>query len=104
MKITKFIIKIITYALLFNPLFSAYAAPADEVQQTISAMMQKDKIPGVAVVLYVEGKPYLYNFGVASPTTKVPVTSDTIFEIGSVTKIIYEYISRRTSGCRHHGS
>lgn len=49
-------------------------------------MMAKDRIPGVAVGIVVDGKPAVFNFGVASTQTHKPVTDDTLFELGSVTK------------------
>ena len=58
------------------------------VQRTISAFMQKNNIPGVAVEIYQNGKPYSYYFGYADRDKKTPVTKDTIFEVGSISKIM----------------
>lgn len=67
----------------------AYADPnADVINQTIGELMKKNAIPGVAVLLYVEGKPYAYYFGYANPDKKIPVTQHTIFEMGSISKIM----------------
>lgn len=49
-------------------------------------MMAKYRIPGVAVGITVAGRPYVFCYGVASMETREPVTRDTLFEIGSVTK------------------
>jgi beta-lactamase class C len=56
------------------------------VDDAIRPMMAKDNIPGVAVAVAVAGRVYVFNYGVASTKTRQPVTSDTLFEIGSVTK------------------
>jgi beta-lactamase class C len=49
-------------------------------------VIAKYSIPGVAVGITVAGKPYVFCYGVASTLTRQPVTRDTLFEIGSVTK------------------
>ncbi|CAG4889290.1 Beta-lactamase [Paraburkholderia saeva] len=56
------------------------------VDEAIRPMMAKDNIPGVAVGIIVDGRPAVFNFGVASIHTHKPVTSETLFELGSVTK------------------
>jgi beta-lactamase class C len=68
----------------------AASPPGDRVQHAVDdaicPMMAKDKIPGVAVGIIVDGKPAVFNFGVASTQTHQPVTNDTLFELGSVSK------------------
>jgi beta-lactamase class C len=56
------------------------------VNDAIRPMMAKDRIAGVAVGIIVDGQPQVFNFGVASTQTRQPVTNDTLFEIGSVSK------------------
>ncbi|MBV9575750.1 MAG: serine hydrolase [Gammaproteobacteria bacterium] len=58
------------------------------VKQSISTVMQQYHIPGMAVELYVEGKPYAYYFGYANQTKKIPVSAKTIFELGSLSKLM----------------
>ena len=48
--------------------------------------MTKYSIPGVAVGLTVAGKTYVFSYGVVSTETRRPVTRDTLFEIGSISK------------------
>jgi beta-lactamase class C len=56
------------------------------VDMAIRPVMAKYRIPGVAVGVTIAGKPYVFSYGVASTETHQPVTRDTLFEIGSVTK------------------
>jgi beta-lactamase class C len=56
------------------------------VDLVIQPMMAKYGIPGVAVGVISRGKPYVFNYGVASTETKKPVTQGTLFEIGSISK------------------
>src|SRR5216684_6217859 len=56
------------------------------VDTAIRPVMAKYNIPGIAVGITVAGKPYVFSYGVASTETRRPVTRDTLFEIGSVTK------------------
>jgi beta-lactamase class C len=58
------------------------------IQQTVAAFMQKNNIPGVAVEVYQDGKAYSYYVGYADRDKKTPVTKDTIFEVGSISKIM----------------
>jgi CubicO group peptidase (beta-lactamase class C family) len=72
---------------------SAYAAGnadqptlAETVDQAIRPAMQKYDVPGMVVALTVNGKRHFYHYGIASKDTKRRVTSDTLFEIGSISK------------------
>jgi beta-lactamase class C len=56
------------------------------VDTGVRPVMAKYSIPGMAVGITVAGKPYVFSYGVASTETRQPVTRDTLFEIGSVTK------------------
>jgi beta-lactamase class C len=56
------------------------------VDMAIRPVMTKYSIPGVAVGITVAGKSYVFNYGVVSTETRRPVTRDTLFEVGSVTK------------------
>jgi beta-lactamase class C len=64
--------------------------PGDSVRKAVEgvipALMAKEEIPGMAVAVTVGGKAFLFNYGVASLKPRTPVTGDTLFEIGSVTK------------------
>jgi beta-lactamase class C len=48
--------------------------------------MAKYEVPGMAVGVTVAGKSYVFTYGVASTNTRQPVTRETLFEIGSISK------------------
>ncbi|KVN39765.1 class C beta-lactamase [Burkholderia pyrrocinia] len=58
------------------------------VSEAIQPVMAKYDVPGMAVGIIVNGEPHVFNFGVASTATHAPVTRDTLFELGSVSKTL----------------
>ncbi len=56
------------------------------VDRVARPLMQRNGISGMAVGVTVHGIRQLLNYGVASRASGAPVTSDTLFEIGSVSK------------------
>ncbi|WP_058973706.1 class C beta-lactamase [Type-D symbiont of Plautia stali] len=52
----------------------------------IKPLMQQYQIPGMAVAILHNGKTEFYNYGVASKETQQPITQQTLFEIGSLSK------------------
>lgn len=65
---------------------NAKAAVGQVVAQAIRPVMQHYGVPGMAVGIIVNGRNYVYDYGVASKATGRPVTDNTLFEIGSVSK------------------
>ena len=61
-----------------------------EAMKAISAAvlpaMEKNQIPGMAVALVLGDKTYVLNYGVSDVEKQTPVTDETIFEIGSISK------------------
>ena len=58
------------------------------VDRVITAEMQKQQIPGAAFILVQDGRVVLAKgYGLADVARKKPVTPDTIFQIGSITKV-----------------
>jgi beta-lactamase class C len=91
MKFASPLMSAILCALLVTPSASDAAdAPRARVRKAvddaIQPLMAKDNIPGMAVAITIAGKSSVFNYGVASTEIRKPVTADTMFEIGSVTK------------------
>jgi beta-lactamase class C len=62
------------------------AGAAETVDKIIRPVLQADNIPGMAIAVAIDGKSFFFNYGVASRDTLQPVTSETLFEIGSISK------------------
>ncbi|MGU7776316.1 class C beta-lactamase [Burkholderia sp. MR1-5-21] len=60
----------------------------DTVSRTIAPSMATYRIPGMAIGIVADGRPYVFDYGVMSTETGKPVTGDTLFEIGSVSKTL----------------
>ena len=68
-------------------LASAVFAFADRIDQKVKTEMQREKIPGLALAVVKDGKTVkAQGYGLSNVELNVPVTKDTVFEIGSVTK------------------
>ena len=53
---------------------------------TIGPLMERYGIPGMAVGVILGGRSHVFTYGLASKATGKPVTGDTLFEVGSVSK------------------
>ncbi|CAN5500910.1 class C beta-lactamase [soil metagenome] len=56
------------------------------VDSSIVPLMKKFRIAGMAIGISSKGKRYVFNYGVVSLATQKPVTDNSLFEIGSVSK------------------
>lgn len=76
---------------LLVPLASSASNDATKVRaivdRTIRPLMSQHDIPGMAVSLTVDGRSYVFNYGVSSKESQAQVTDSTIFEIGSISKM-----------------
>ena len=76
-------------ALCVSVLLSTHGHAADiekAVAQTIKPLMARYGVPGMAVGVVADGHGSVYDYGLASKATGRPVTDDTLFEIGSISK------------------
>jgi len=73
------------------PLAAQRVTPPDDVRRAVNAvikpLMAQHGIPGLAAGLTVDGREYLFTYGVASRASQAPVTASTLFEVGSVSKV-----------------
>ena len=69
--------------------FAANTTPTlqDAVTAAVQPTMTQQGIPGLAVVIHEHGQRHYFNYGVASKVTGQPISADTLFEIGSVSKL-----------------
>jgi beta-lactamase class C len=57
------------------------------VDRAFRPLLEEYDVPGMAVAVTVDGQQYFISYGVSSKDRNTPVTKDTLFEIGSVSKI-----------------
>ena len=83
---------IVLPALLITLAFAAAAQADDRLQSLVDAsirpVMAEYDIAGMAVAISHNGQAHYFNYGVARLDDQQPVTSDTLFEIGSVSKTL----------------
>ena len=58
------------------------------VDAAVHPIMSEHGVPGMAVAVTVDGQAYFFNYGVASRENKTPVSEATLFELGSISKIL----------------
>jgi beta-lactamase class C len=77
---------------VISALTSATPDPQDSVRRAVTTVVQplieRYHIPGMAIGVAVSGRSYVFNYGVASNQTRDPVTNDTLFELGSISKTL----------------
>lgn len=89
MKITykaRFLFSLLSIFLLIS---CVLAQSADKVDDFIKSEMQRQHIPGVSIAIIKDGKVIKnQGYGLANVETNTPVTSETVFKIGSISKPI----------------
>ena len=84
--------KSLSCALLLSVASAAFAAPMSEkqlaevVERTVTPLINAQAIPGMAVAVIYQGQPHYFTFGKADVAANKPVTPQTLFELGSISK------------------
>ncbi|MBO9110124.1 beta-lactamase [Agrobacterium sp. S2/73] len=72
---------------LFTQTFAADDARLKAITDAaIKPVMEKNGIPGLAVGISVDGENHVFTYGLMSKSTGQPVTPQTLFELGSISK------------------
>ncbi|CVI64824.1 MULTISPECIES: class C beta-lactamase [Agrobacterium] len=72
---------------LFTQAFAADEAKLKAITDAaIKPIMEKNGIPGLAVGVSVDGESHVFTYGVMSKSSGKPVTAQTLFELGSISK------------------
>lgn len=83
--------RVIAVLALLWPLASTAGNDAATVKSIVDGairpLMAQHNIPGMAVSVTVDGRSFVFNYGVSSKEGRVPVTDSTIFEVGSISKM-----------------
>jgi CubicO group peptidase (beta-lactamase class C family) len=61
---------------------------AEGLRDVIWRSLEEHRVPGASVGVLLEGTEFVANFGVTSIENPLPVTSNTLFQIGSTTKTV----------------
>ena len=56
------------------------------VDSVVVPVKESQGIPGMAVGIVIDGNQYLFNYGVASKESMQPITDNSLFEVGSISK------------------
>ncbi|MEN6670369.1 class C beta-lactamase [Psychrobacter sp. B38] len=79
-----------TFVLSGNAQAADFDRSDERLQQKVDAqaerLMTEYQIPGMAFGIIIDGKSHIYSYGLADTQRKIPVSEDTIFELGSVSK------------------
>lgn len=78
------------FILLAFASFQSYSQPADSIKEIIdheaTEFMQATAAVGLAIGIYQQGKTYTYSYGTRDKDEKSPISSESIFNIASLSK------------------
>ncbi len=77
------------FALMVGGSALAQAGQADadrKIDEAVQAVMREHDIPAMSIAVTQDGTQRFYNYGVASRETGKPAGSDTLYEVGSISK------------------
>ena len=78
----------IALALVLLMLIGSCFSQADEVDDYVNRQMRRHHIPGLSLAVVKDGKVIkAKGYGLANVELNVPATKDTVYQIGSVTKV-----------------
>src|SRR5215831_6143983 len=64
----------------------SFGSWAQDLEELCKQRVDSEETPGIAVAVIEDGKTKFINYGQSNLSTHEPVTSKTLFEIGSITK------------------
>ncbi len=64
----------------------------------LAPIMAEYKVPGLAVGVVIDGETYVFTTGLANARSGTPVTTDTLFELGSVSKLFTVTLAAEAEG------
>lgn len=60
---------------------------AEAVDRAVRPLLKQHDVAGIAVAVTVNGQARFFTYGLAAKDSRVPVTKDTLFELGSISKV-----------------
>ena len=96
------VFSIISWFLCISSIYGQIAIGIDftnEIDKEVKELMDEGKIPGLVLVILKDNKEIIKNYGYTSKADKEPISSETLFELGScskaftslaITKLIHE--------------
>jgi beta-lactamase class C len=75
----------------------AYAYNEEKINALAQRFMQHNQVPGMSIAVIDQNKIHFYNLGWADPLKKIPTSKQTIYTVGSFTKIFTATLAARAA-------